>query len=171
MSFSIDGRPIGPGQPTFVIAEIGVNHDGSLQKALELVRVAANCGASAVKLQIFRATTLLHSSASLAAYQREHTRETTPLDMLRKYELPTEDLRKIVKAIRDLKLVPLASVFSPPDVETAEALRLPAIKIASPDIVNRVLLNRAAQSGKTLLLSTGAAEMNEIETTVQWLTD
>ncbi len=165
----IDGRPIGPGAPTFVIAEIGVNHDGSAQKAMELVRIAANCGATAVKLQIFRAANLLHSSATLAAYQKERGRETSSSEMLRKYELSTDDLRKIVKAIRDLKMVPLATPFSLPDVEIIDALRLPAVKIASPDVVNLPLLQRASQLGKPMLLSTGGADVAEIERTVDWM--
>jgi N,N'-diacetyllegionaminate synthase len=167
--FNIDGRPIGAGQPTFVIAELGVNHDGSANKAIELVKIAANCGASAVKLQIFRAATLLHASAPLAEYQKAQVAGDSAADMLRKYELSTDELRRIVKLIRDLKMVPLATPFSPQDVETCEMLRLPAIKIASPDLVNYLLLQRAAQAGKPLLLSTGAADLDEIDLTVRWM--
>lgn len=166
--FKIDGRPIGGG-PAFIIAEIGVNHDGSAQKAIELARIAANCGASAVKLQIFRAASLMHSSAVMAEYQKDGTRESNAADMLRKYELSNEDLRKVVKSIRDLGLIPLATPFSPADVEVIETLRLPAIKIASPDLVNRPLLARAARADRPLLLSTGAADIGEIETSVRWL--
>ncbi len=166
--FKIDGRPIGGG-PTFIIAEIGVNHDGSAQKAIELARIAANCGASAVKLQIFRAASLMHSSAVMAEYQKDRTHESNPADMLRKYELSNDDLRKVVKAIRDLGMVPLATPFSPTDVEVIESLRLPAIKIASPDLINRPLLARAARANRPLLLSTGASEISEIETAVRWL--
>jgi len=167
--FHIDGRPIGPGQPTFVIAELGVNHDGSANKAIELVKIASNCGASAVKLQIFRAAALLHASAPLAEYQKSQVAGDSATDMLRKYELSTDDLRRIVKTIRDLKMVPLATPFSPQDVETCEMLRLPAIKIASPDVVNYLLLQRAAQTGKPLLLSTGAADLDEVDATVRWM--
>ena len=166
--FKIDGRPIGSG-PTFIIAEIGVNHDGSPQKAIELARIAANCGASAVKLQIFRAASLMHSSAVMAEYQKDRVPESKPADMLRKYELSNDDLRKVVKSIRDLGMVPLATPFSPADVETIESLRLPAIKIASPDLINRPLLARAARTNQPMLLSTGAAEISEIETAVRWL--
>src|SRR4051812_1107559 len=70
-TLKIDVKQFGPGRPTFVIAEIGVNHDGSANKALELVRIAANCGADAVKLQIFRATSLVHPSCKTAEYQKK----------------------------------------------------------------------------------------------------
>ena len=172
--FHIDGRPIGSGQPAFIIAELGVNHDGSANKAIELVKIAANCGASAVKLQIFRAATLLHASAPLAEYQKAQVggeSGESASDMLRKYELSTDELRRIVKTIRDFKMVPIATPFSPQDVETCEMLRLPAIKIASPDIVNYLLLQRAAQTGKPLLLSTGAADLDEIDQAVRWMED
>src|SRR4051812_4886593 len=89
--FQIESRRIGPGFPTLVIAEIGVNHDGSAMKAIELVRLAATCGADAVKLQVFRAVNLVHISSELAAYQKGRTAETSPIDLLRKYELSTPD--------------------------------------------------------------------------------
>ena len=168
-TLEIAGRAIGPGKPTFVIAEIGVNHDGDVQRAIELAKVAAACGADAVKLQVFRAASLMHPSCQLAEYQKKGTGDVDAADMLRKYELTREQLRAIVKAITDLKLIPLATPFSPIDVDTVAALRLPAIKIASPDLVNRPLLYEAAQLGKPLLLSTGAATLDEVRTTVGWL--
>jgi N,N'-diacetyllegionaminate synthase len=170
-TLDIGGRVVGHGHPTFVIAEIGVNHDGDVQRAIELAKVAAACGADAVKLQVFRATSLMHPSCQLAEYQKGRVVEVDAIDMLRRYELTREQLRAVVKAILDLKLVPLATPFSPADVDTVAALRLPAIKIASPDLVNRPLLYEAAQLGKPLLLSTGAATMDEVRTACGWLDD
>ena len=165
----IESRRVGPGCPTLVIAEIGVNHDGSVQKAIDLVRIAATCGADAVKLQIFRAVNLVHVTSELAQYQRDRTSDSNPIDLLRRYELSTSDLRLIVREIIAHKMIPLATPFSPSDMDAIESLRLPAIKIASPDLVNRPLLQCAAKLGKPLLVSTGAAEMSEVETTVSWL--
>ncbi|WP_428939215.1 N-acetylneuraminate synthase family protein [Fontivita pretiosa] len=165
----IDGRLVGSRQRTLVIAEIGVNHDGSVQRALELVRHAANAGADAVKFQIFRASTLVHPSSGLAEYQKGRVSEDDPARMLRQYELSMEQLGTIVQAVRELRMTPLATPFSPEDVDTIEALKLPAIKIASPDLVNRLLLARAAGTGKPLIISTGAATMQEVEETVEWL--
>lgn len=167
--FSIEGRQIGPGHAPWIIAELGVNHDGSVQKALDLVQVAAACGADAVKLQIFRVNTLLHPSAQLAGYQTDRVKVDSPADLLRKYEMSLEDTRRVVQRIRELKMVPLATPFSPSDLEAVESLRLPAIKIASPDLVNLPLLEIAAATRKPLLISTGAATMDEVETTVDWL--
>lgn len=168
--FRIDARTIGIGHPTFVIAEIGVNHDGQMARAHELVRIAAACGADAVKLQVFRATSLMHSSSQMALYQKEQLPDhQSPIDMLRKYELSAGDLRTIVREIQANKMIPLATPFSPSDMEVVVGLRVPAIKIASPDLVNRPLLHMAAQTGKPLIISTGAAEMSEVETSVKWL--
>ena len=165
----IDGRAVGPGRPTLVVAEIGVNHDGSVNKALDLVRFAAAAGADAVKLQVFRATALLHASCQLAEYQKQQAAGAEPIDLLRKYELSSEDVARVAKAIRDQKMIPLATPFSPSDLDVIDRLRLPAVKIASPDVVNRPLLAAAVRLGKPLLVSTGAATMEEVETTVGWL--
>jgi sialic acid synthase SpsE len=165
----IDGKLIGPGHRTLVIAEIGVNHDGSMQRAIELVQYAAAAGADAVKLQIFQADSLVHPSSGFAEYQRHRTRDADPSAMLRRYELSLNELHEVVDAIRELHLMPLATPFSPGDVATIEELDLPAIKIASPDLVNQLLLARAAGSGRPLIVSTGAATIEEIERAVAWL--
>jgi N,N'-diacetyllegionaminate synthase len=168
-TIQIDQRTIGPTHPPLVIAEIGVNHDGSLDKALQLVNAAAACGADAVKLQIFRAQALLHPSAAFAQYQKDNTSAENPFEFLKQYELSQDEIRRIVRRIRDRKMIPLATPFSPADVQIIDDLRLPAIKIASPDLVNRPLLERAARLNKPLLVSTGAATMDEVQTTVSWL--
>jgi sialic acid synthase SpsE len=155
--------------PTPVIAEIGVNHDGQLQRAIQLVRIAADCGADAVKLQIFRAGRLMHNSSTFARYQQPNAADANPTDMLRRYELSDQDVDAVVAEIRRLNLMPLATPFSPEDVERIDRLDLPAIKIASPDLVNWPLLRRAARTDRPLLISTGAASINEISSAVAWL--
>ena len=166
----IDGREIGAGRPTFVIAEIGVNHDGSAQRAIELAKIAAACGADAVKLQVFRAGLLMHASSQFAKYQRDRVAPAdSPAAMLKRYELSADDVRRVVQGVRELGLVALATPFSPPDMDIVERLRLPAVKVASPDLVNRPLLARVAKYGRPMLLSTGAASMEEVEMAVGWL--
>jgi sialic acid synthase SpsE len=158
-----------PRRSALVIAEIGVNHDGSVQRALELVSAAADCGADAVKLQIFTAHRLLHASSVMAEYQKQSAIDKTPLEMLARFELNESELRQVVQEISRLGMMPLATPFSPVDVEVVESLGLPAIKIASPDVVNWPLLERAARTGLPLLVSTGAANLNEITSSVAWL--
>ncbi len=165
MQLRLAERIIADGRPALIVAEIGVNHDGRLSRAMELVDAAAESGADAVKLQIFRAETLLHASGAFAGYQRRRCADATPADMLRRYELTPEHLHRIIYAIRARGLLPLATPFSPADVALIERLDLPAVKIASPDLVNLPLLGRAARTGLPLLLSTGAATMEEVAAT------
>jgi N,N'-diacetyllegionaminate synthase len=168
-TLKIDGRLIGDGHRTLIIAEIGVNHDGSVERAIELVQYAAAAGADAVKLQIFQANALMHPSSNFEEYQRQRTKDADPSAMLRRYELAPDELRQVVEAICELNLMPLATPFSPSDVAMIEQLNLPAIKIASPDLVNHLLLARAAGSGRPMIVSTGAATIEEVEQAVNWL--
>src|SRR4051794_17157717 len=132
----IGQRVVAPDRPVMVVAEIGVNHDGLAGRALDLVRYAQRSGADAVKLQIFSASRLLHDSAAIASYQKERVKEESALEMLKKYELSTDDIKRVVDLIRTQNMMPLATPFSIQDVDTIDKLDLPAIKIASPDIVN-----------------------------------
>ena len=171
MKMQIGNLSIGRGRQTVVIAEIGVNHDGSVERALRLVDIARECGADAIKLQIFRAEQLMHPSAGFAEYQRDRVADRDPIEMLRRYELSDDDIARIVERARSLDLLPIATPFSMEDVSLIEKLHLPAIKIASPDIVNRPLIRRALHAKKPLLISTGAATIGEVDRCLQWCAD
>lgn len=167
----IGHRIISTLSPVFVIAEIGVNHDGSVERALEMVQIARQCGADAVKLQIFQADQLMHQSSQFAEYQKQTVEDADPVAMLKRYELSEADLRHVVLGIEAAGLVPIATPFSPTDVVTIEKLGLPVIKIASPDLVNRPLLQRCAASQCSMIVSTGAANLDEIGMACDWLTE
>ena len=126
---TIDGRTISVAHRTLVIAEIGVNHDGSVERALELVNIAAHCGADAVKLQIFMAEQLMHGSSEFAGYQAKQVVDADPAAMLRRYELGPAELRRVVSAIRRQGMLPIATPFSLSDVDVVEELDLPAIRL------------------------------------------
>ncbi len=166
-TFCIESHAIG-GSP-FIIAEIGVNHDGSLDRARQLVRAARDAGADAVKLQIFRARQLMHPSALMAAYQRDAVHDADPMEMLSRLELSQTALAELTSLIRECGMTPLATPFSPADVETIRELALPAVKIASPDIVNRPLLNAVMELKIPMIVSTGAATIEELDRTAWWL--
>src|SRR5438874_887332 len=168
-SLTIGSRKIDSNSPTLVIAEIGVNHDGSEERAMKLVSIARECGADAVKLQVFRADALMHGSSRLAGYQKARCDQRSPTEMLRKYELSPPATERIVAAIRQTGMIPIATPFSVDDVDKITRLKLPAVKIVSPDLVNRVLLERAAQTRATMLVSTGAATIDEVHRAVRWL--
>ena len=165
---NLTGRSIGPGSPAFVIAEIGVNHDGSEATAMRLVEAAWEGGADAVKLQLFSASRLVHPRARLAGYQRA-TGAASPAELLRKYELDDDVVGRLVKAIGQSGMIALATPFSPADVTRIARLGLPAIKLASPDLTNDLLLDAAGELNVPLLLSTGASTQAEVGRTVDRL--
>jgi len=166
---NIGGREIGLRHPPYVIAELGVNHDGSVERALELTRAAASAGADAVKLQLFETDRLMSQAAKLAAYQRA-AGETDPLAMLRRLELGIDDMARVVDLSQQLGIHAIVTVFSVELVKVAELLPWDAYKTASPDIVHRPLLDALASTGKPLIVSTGASTMEEIVRAVAWLT-
>jgi N-acetylneuraminate synthase/N,N'-diacetyllegionaminate synthase len=170
-SFRIGQHLIAADKPVLVIAEIGVNHDGSAGRALDLVQFAKRGGADAVKLQIFSADRLMHATTKLADYQKQRVDDASAAGMLKRYELAAADVERIVRAIRTSNMVPIATPFSIEDVETVERLDLPAIKIASPDLVNRPLLEAVAKTKRSMLVSTGAATIEEVESAVRWLSE
>lgn len=161
-------RLVGDRQRVLIVAEAGVNHDGSLEQALRLVDVAADAGADVVKFQMFQATELVTAAAEAAAYQRAHG-ALSQLDLLVRLELTDDDFRQIVARCRARAIGFLATPFSLPDVERLTALGVQAIKIASTDLNNVPLLRRAADTRLPLIVSTGASLPEEIGTAVRRL--
>ncbi len=164
----IGQRPIGLDHPPYIIAEIGVNHDGEVARALELTDAAAEAGADAVKLQYFETDRLMSKAAKLAAYQKA-AGETDPLAMLRRLELSLDEMAMVVERAHARGIHAIVTVFSTELVAPAETLAWDAYKTASPDIVNRPLLEALAATGKPMIVSTGASTLNEVVRAVGWL--
>jgi N,N'-diacetyllegionaminate synthase len=169
----IRSREVGPGQPAYIIAELGVNHDGSLDRALDLVEAAAQAGADAVKLQLFEADRLMSRASRLAAYQKS-ARETDPAAMLRRLELSTDAMGQVIERAHQRGLAAIVTVFSLEHVEQAKAMPWDAFKTASPDIINRPLLEalagiRGKPETRPLLISTGASTLQEVARALTWL--
>ncbi|MCE2883693.1 MAG: N-acetylneuraminate synthase family protein [Planctomycetaceae bacterium] len=168
--FFLGGREIGPGRSPFVIAEIGVNHDGSFDKARDLVHAARDAGADAAKFQMFDAAMLMSRDAVLAAYQRERGARD-PREMLSALALSADELGRLAEECVKVGVVPIVTVFSQPLFEMARAQPWHAFKTASPDLVNLPLLRAAASQGKPLIVSTGAATRDEVAQAAEWLAD
>jgi len=164
----IGQRDIGPGLPIYIIAEIGVNHDGSPDRALSLIDAAADAGADAVKMQVFRAESLMSRGSRLASYQQA-AGERDPIEMLRRLELSLEDMASLVQRAHARRLHAIATIFSVDLAEPACALAWDALKTASPDIVHEPLLRALAAQGKPMIVSTGAATLGEVRRAVEWL--
>lgn len=144
-----------------VIAEIGVNHDGDVDKALALTHAAKQAGADAVKLQFFDPDLLLSEQAMLADYQKNHGM-TSVHGMLKSLQLEYEAVVKIRKLAHELDIGFIVTPFSLEHVPLLEEFDVDAIKIASPDVVNLPLLQACCALGRPMLVSTGTADLEEI---------
>ncbi len=164
----IGGVGIGDGERPFVIAEIGVNHDGDASRALELVDAAAAADADAIKTQCFRADLLMSGASALAKYQAD-AGERDPREMLRRLELDDLAMRAVVERAKERGVLAIVTVFSLELVDAASEMGWDAYKFASPDIIHRPLIERIAALGRPMLLSTGAASPDEVERAYGWV--
>lgn len=162
--------PIDTSERVYVIAELGVNHDGSVQQAHELIDAAANADADAIKLQHFSADLLMGAAARLASYQQD-AGETDPVEMLARLELPTQSLAELAEHAKARDLDAIVTIFSTELVAEAAEVDWAAFKIASPDLIHRPLLDAIAALGRPMLVSTGASTLDEVVRTRQWLQD
>jgi N-acetylneuraminate synthase len=164
----IGDRKIGAGVPCFIIAEAGVNHNGRLDLALELVDAAHAAGADAVKFQTFIADEVVSPVAPKAPYQRaQRGAPESQLEMVRRLALPLHAFRALAERARHLGIMFLSSPFDEPSVDLLVALDVPAMKVGSGEITNLPLLAYVAQTGRPLLLSTGMSTLAEVADAVQ----
>ena len=149
----------------YVIAEAGVNHDGSIEDALRLIDAAADAGADCVKFQTFRAEALASARAEKAAYQLEQTdRAESQQEMLRRLELPFSRYRTLMARAAERKIDFLSTPFDPASLAfLLDDLGLRRIKIGSGDLTNAPLLLDVAIAGRDIVLSTGMATLHEVE--------
>src|ERR1035438_7850963 len=152
---SIGERSVGPGLPCLVIAEAGVNHNGSLEMALRLVDAAADAGADVVKFQTFKAEEVVSPVAPKANYQVQTTGAAeSQLEMVKKLELPPEAFGQIARHCRQRRIVFLSTPFDRDSVDLLEELGVVAFKIPSGEVTNLPFLAYVAAKGKPLVLST-----------------
>lgn len=168
---NINGRLIGPNQPAYIIAELSANHHQDFERAVEIIRLAHQAGADAIKLQTYTADTLTLDS------DQPHFQisQGTVWDGTRLYDLyksaftPWEWQPKLMKIANDLGMDLFSSPFDSTAVDFLEAMNVPAYKIASFEIVDVPLLRDVARTGKPVIVSTGMATIDEIEIAVQTL--
>lgn len=147
-----------------IIAEAGVNHNGSLERALELVDAAANAGADMVKFQTFKADKLASARAAKADYQKRNAGgQDSQLEMLRALELSDADHAALIARCKEQGIAFLSTPFDPGSLDLL-ALRfgLPTIKLGSGELTNGPLLLQAAQTGRDLIVSTGMGDLDEV---------
>ncbi|HEX9618414.1 MAG TPA: N-acetylneuraminate synthase family protein [Anaerolineales bacterium] len=164
----IGDRLVGDGQPTYVIAEIGVNHNGILPLALELIDASIDAGADAVKFQK-RSLDKLYARKYLDNANSGEKTLRYLLPILQRVELTERDYFQIVDYCHKKGIVFLCSAFDAESADFLDELGTPAFKVASADLTNLPLLDHLVQKGKPLILSTGMSRMDEVEFTVKFL--
>jgi N-acetylneuraminate synthase len=151
----------------FVIAEVGVNHNGSMEIAKKLVDAAVAAGADAVKFQTFKTEKLVTKNAQKAEYQKQNTKNNgTQFEMLKKLELSYEDHIKIYNYCSKKNIMFLSTPFDFESADLLEKLGVKMYKISSGDVTNLPLLKYIASKKKTMILSTGMSNLGEIEEAV-----
>lgn len=158
----IGERLVGEGQPCFIIAEAGVNHNGEVELARRLVDVAVRAQADAVKFQKRTITDILVRAALDAPYVRPSSLGATYGEHRERLELPEDAYWELVDHCRKQDITFLASAWDAKSADFVDELGVPAFKIASADLTNLPLLDHIARKNKPILLSTGMSEMDEI---------
>lgn len=150
---------------TMIIAEAGVNHNGSVEMALRLVDAAAEAGADVVKFQTFKAANLVTSSAKKADYQVENTCDgiESQYEMLSRLELGEDDHRRIIEHCRERGIEFLSTPFDEESVDFLASVGMTTWKIPSGEITNYPLIRKIASQEGRVILSTGMCEMSDVE--------
>ena len=164
----IGDRLIGDGHPTYIIAEIGVNHNGIPQLAFELIDVAVDAGADAVKFQK-RKLDQIYPQKYLDNVNAGEKSLRYLLPILQQVELPDSTYHEIVAYCQKKGITFLCSPFDRESADFLETLNVPAFKVASADLTNLPLLDHLIKKGKPLILSTGMSRPDEVDFTVKYL--
>jgi N-acetylneuraminate synthase len=161
--FAIAGRAVGPEHPPFVIAELSGNHNGKLERALELIDAAADAGADAVKLQTYTADTItLDCRGPGFVIESGLWAGRSLYELYSEAFTPYEWHQALFERARQRGLIAFSSPFDETAVELLERLDAPAFKIASFEAVDLPLIRRAGRSGRPLIISTGMTSRQEI---------
>jgi N-acetylneuraminate synthase len=168
LEIKVGHKKIGTNQPVFVIAEIGVNHNGQLQLAKKLIDRAKAAGADAVKFQNFLANNLVRKSAPKAAYQNRNIgSKKSQWQMLKELELSLQKTKTIKNYCERQKIIFLSTPYDLTSFDLLKKLNVGLFKLASIDVVFHPLIKKIAESGKPLLLSTGMSSESEIKAAVK----
>lgn len=163
----IENIAFGDKKQCFIIAEAGVNHNGDINIARKLVDAAMEAGADAVKFQSFKAENLVTKKAPKADYQKETTGNGNQYEMLKKLELSYGDHVLLKKYCEDKGIMFISTPFDFESVDLLEKLNIPLYKISSGDLTNVPLLKYIAKLNKSMIVSTGMANLGEVEVAVE----
>lgn len=163
----LGSRKIGAGHPVFVIAEAGVNHNGELTLAKELVDAARESGADAVKFQTWITSELVVPDAPMAEYQRDNTGASqSQYEMLEQLELSQPAFRELQDYASRREILFFSTPDEPSSADFLDALGVPLFKLGSGEVTNLAFLSHVAGKGKPVILSTGMSTLGEVEAAV-----
>lgn len=166
MKIKITNKLVGEREPCLIIAEVGVNHNGSLELAKKLVDTAKEAGADAIKFQTFKAENLVTKNAPVAVYQEKNIgRGESQQEMLKKLELSHDDFKELKKHCDEKGIIFLSTPHSDDAIDFLDDL-VPAYKIGSGDLTNFPFLEKLAKRGKPIILSTGMGTLEEVKEAV-----
>ena len=166
MQVKIGNKILGPGNPTFIVAEMSGNHGGSLDRALKIVNAAKRTGADAIKLQTYTADTITLKSDKedfKLLSDSPWASHSTLWDLYNKAHTPWEWHEAIFLEARKIGIEIFSSPFDASAVDLLESLKVSVYKVASPEITNIPLLEKVAQTGKPVIISTGIGDLTDIE--------
>lgn len=159
--FRIGDFVIAPDKPAFLIAEIGNNHNGSVELAHRLIDEAVDAGADCVKFQM-RSMRELYRNSGDASDASEDLGAQYTLDLLSRFQLGVEDLFRVFDYCKSKEILPLCTPWDKESLEALESYGMPAYKLASADLTNHELLDAVARTGKPMICSTGMSSEPEI---------
>lgn len=150
--FEIQGVPVGRNERPYVLAEIGINHEGNIDLAIRMIKAAADAGADGVKFQTFRADSLVNRS-----------KEPEQWELFSRLELSPDDHLRLLKVARESDIAFISTPFGEEEADLLRGIGVPAIKIASGDMNNYPLLEHVGSFGLPVILSTGMSYIDEVE--------
>jgi len=151
----------------FIIAEAGVNHNGDLDLAFQMIDQAVKAQVDAIKYQLFVSENLVTANLPMSEYQKENMKDNiSQLEMLQRYELSKEDMEKLIKYAEQSNIILIATPFDRESVDMLVELERPYLKVDSGAITDHPFLEYIARKGIPLIVSTGASTMNEVRDAV-----
>lgn len=155
----------------FIIAEAGINHNGDLILAKKMIDVACETGVDAIKFQTFKADKVVSRFAPKAEYQKETTsKDESQLEMVKKLELDKKEHEELIAYCKKREIIFISSPFDIESIEFLDSMGLEILKIPSGEITNLPYLRKIGCLGKRIILSTGMADLGEIEDALEVLT-
>jgi len=161
---NIQGKDISENSSTFVIAEAGVNHGGDMEIAKQMIDIAVEAGADAIKFQTFKTENLILYDIQKASYQKNTTDASeSQFDMLKRLEVTREQNLELKQYCIDRDIIFLTTLFDEESLEESDELELPAYKVSSTDVTNLPFLKKISKKGKPIFLSTGMSFLSEVK--------